>query len=58
MLTRDEIAARMEASALMVARTEEISAAVFMFGAEGYAMILREIATMIEDGEFNRERLH
>ncbi len=58
MLARDQIAARMEASALMVAQADAIGAAVFMFGAESYAMILRELATMIEDGTFNRKRMH
>ncbi len=58
MLTRDKIAARMEASALMVAQADAIGAAVFMFGADAYAEILRELATMIEDGTFNRERMH
>lgn len=57
-LTREQITARMEANALMAAQAEAIGTAVFMFGAEAYAMILRELADMIENGEFNRERLH
>ena len=58
MLTREQIAARMEANALMAAQADAISAAVFMFGADAYAMILRELADLIEAGEFPRERMH
>ncbi len=58
MLTRDLIAARMEASALMTQQADAIRLSVHMFGADAYAMILRELATMIENGEFNREKMH
>ncbi len=58
MLTRDLIAARMTASALMATQAEAIGAAVHEFGAEAYASMLRELADMIEAGEFPRERMH
>lgn len=57
-MSPEQFAARQEANALMAAHSDTIGAAVFMFGADATAGILRALADMIENGEFNRERLH
>ncbi len=57
-MTRDQIGAQMEADALMAIHAQTINDALYIFGAEGTADILRALATKIEDGTFNRERLH
>ncbi len=57
-MSPEQFAARQEANALMAAHSDTIGAAVFIFGAEATASILRALADMIEAGEFNRERMH
>ncbi len=49
---------QIEARALMAEHTDMISAAVYTFGADATAGILRALADMIERGEFKRERMH
>ncbi len=57
-MTRDQIAARIKADALMAEHIDMIIAAVYTFGAGGTAGILRALADKIEHGEFERERMH
>ena len=57
-LTREQIAARMEAAAIMVEHAEIFGTAVFIAGPEFTSAVLRVIADRIEAGEFNRETMH
>ncbi len=58
MLTREQIAANMEADAILAEHAEIFGAAIFIAGPEFTSAVLRVIADRIEAGEFNRETMH